>query len=71
MSTTSDRLGVQANELSDDLKEMGGIARDAAQARFEKCARMPPNTTNSSETTSTACYATSSNPFASGRSNPY
>jgi ElaB/YqjD/DUF883 family membrane-anchored ribosome-binding protein len=31
MSTTSDRLGAQAQEVSKDLKEMGGIVRDAAQ----------------------------------------
>ena len=36
MSTTSDRLGVQAKEVSDDVKEMGDIARDAAQARLRK-----------------------------------
>ena len=34
MSTTSDRLVAQANELSDDLKEMGDIVRDAAQERI-------------------------------------
>ena len=34
MSTTSDRLGAQANELSEDLKEMGGIVRDAAQEKL-------------------------------------
>lgn len=31
MATTSDRLGAQAKEVSNDLKEMGGIVRDAAQ----------------------------------------
>ena len=35
MSTTSDRLGAQANEVSDDLKEMGAIVRDAAQEKLE------------------------------------
>ena len=34
MSTTSERLGAQANELSDDLKEMGDIVRDAAQEKL-------------------------------------
>jgi ElaB/YqjD/DUF883 family membrane-anchored ribosome-binding protein len=34
MSTTSERLGVQANELSDDIKDMGGIVRDAAQEKL-------------------------------------
>ena len=36
MSTTSDRLGAQANELSEDLKEMGGIVRDAAQEKLRE-----------------------------------
>ena len=36
MSTTSDRLGTQANEISDDLKEMGGIARGAAQEKLRE-----------------------------------
>jgi ElaB/YqjD/DUF883 family membrane-anchored ribosome-binding protein len=34
MSTTSDRLGAQANEVSKDLKEMGAIVRDAAQEKL-------------------------------------
>ena len=36
MSTTSERLGAQANELSDDLKDMGGIVRDAAQEKLRE-----------------------------------
>jgi len=36
MSTTSDRLGAQTNELSEDLKEMGGVARDAAQQKLKE-----------------------------------
>jgi len=34
MSTTSDRLGKQAVEVKEDLQEMGGILRDAAQEKF-------------------------------------
>ena len=34
MSTTSDRLGVQAKEVPNDLKEVGAIVRDAAQERL-------------------------------------
>ncbi len=34
MSTTSDRLGAQAKEVSNDLKEIGGIVRDAAQEKL-------------------------------------
>jgi hypothetical protein len=34
MSTTSDRLGAKASELSDDLKEMGDIVRDAAREKL-------------------------------------
>lgn len=34
MSRTSDRLAAQAHEVSDDLKEMGGIVRDAAQEKL-------------------------------------
>jgi ElaB/YqjD/DUF883 family membrane-anchored ribosome-binding protein len=34
MSTTSDRLGPQAQAVSKDLKEMGGIVRDAAQEKL-------------------------------------
>jgi ElaB/YqjD/DUF883 family membrane-anchored ribosome-binding protein len=34
MSTTSDRLGAQAKEVSNDLKEMGDIVRDAAQEKL-------------------------------------
>jgi ElaB/YqjD/DUF883 family membrane-anchored ribosome-binding protein len=34
MSTTSDRLGAQANEVSNDIKEMGNIVRDAAQEKL-------------------------------------
>ena len=36
MSTTSDRLGAQANELSEDLKEMGAIVKDAAQEKLRE-----------------------------------
>ena len=42
MSTTSERLGAQAEEVSKDLKEMGGIVRDAAQ---EKLGHMRENAT--------------------------
>jgi hypothetical protein len=31
MSTTSDKVGAQAQEVSKDLKEIGDIVRDAAQ----------------------------------------
>ena len=34
MSTTSDRLGAQAKEITSDLKQMGGIIRDAAQEKL-------------------------------------
>jgi len=34
MSTTRDRLGAQAKEVSNDLKEMGDIVRDAAQEKL-------------------------------------
>ena len=34
MSTTSDRLGAQAKKVSNDLKEMGNIVRDAAQEKL-------------------------------------
>jgi ElaB/YqjD/DUF883 family membrane-anchored ribosome-binding protein len=34
MATTSDRLGKQAMEVTKDLQEMGGIARDAAQEKL-------------------------------------
>ena len=34
MSTTSDRLGKQAGEVTKDLQEMGGIVRDAAQEKL-------------------------------------
>ena len=34
MSTTSDRIGAQANELSEDLKEMGATVKDAAQEKL-------------------------------------
>ena len=34
MPTTRDRLGAQAKEVSNDLKEMGGIVRDAAQEQL-------------------------------------
>ena len=34
MSTTSARLGAQANELSEDLKEMGATVKDAAQEKL-------------------------------------
>ena len=34
MSTTSDRLGKQAVEVTNDLQEMGGIVRDAAQEKL-------------------------------------
>jgi ElaB/YqjD/DUF883 family membrane-anchored ribosome-binding protein len=43
MSTTSSRLEAQAKEVSKDLKEMGGIVRDAAQ---EKLARVRENATD-------------------------
>ncbi len=34
MSTTSDRLGAQAKEVSKDLQEMGNIVKDAAQEKL-------------------------------------
>ena len=34
MSTTSERLGAQAKEVSNDLKEIGDIIRDAVQEEF-------------------------------------
>jgi ElaB/YqjD/DUF883 family membrane-anchored ribosome-binding protein len=34
MSTASDRLGGQAKEVSNDIKEMGNIVRDAAQEKL-------------------------------------
>ena len=34
MSTTSDRIGAQANELSEDLKEMGATVKDALQGKL-------------------------------------
>jgi ElaB/YqjD/DUF883 family membrane-anchored ribosome-binding protein len=34
MPTTNDRLSQQAMEVSTDLKEMGGIVKDAAQETF-------------------------------------
>jgi len=36
MSITRDRLGAQASAVSNDLKEMGGIVRDAAQEKLEQ-----------------------------------
>jgi ElaB/YqjD/DUF883 family membrane-anchored ribosome-binding protein len=36
MTTTSDRLGAQANELSEDLKDMGGTVKDAAQEKLRE-----------------------------------
>ena len=34
MSTTTDRLAKQAREVSNDLQEIGAIAKDAAQEKF-------------------------------------
>jgi ElaB/YqjD/DUF883 family membrane-anchored ribosome-binding protein len=34
MSTTKERLGQQAMEVTKDLQEMGGIVRDAAQEKL-------------------------------------
>jgi ElaB/YqjD/DUF883 family membrane-anchored ribosome-binding protein len=36
MSTTSDRLGNQAQEVKKDLQEMGETVRDAAQAKLNQ-----------------------------------
>jgi len=36
MSTISDRLGKQAKEVTEDLEEMGGTVRDAAQERLRQ-----------------------------------
>jgi ElaB/YqjD/DUF883 family membrane-anchored ribosome-binding protein len=36
MSTTSKRICAQANELSEDLKEMGATVKDAAQEKLRK-----------------------------------
>jgi ElaB/YqjD/DUF883 family membrane-anchored ribosome-binding protein len=33
MSTTGDQLGAQAKEVTEDLREMGGSVRDAAQEK--------------------------------------
>ena len=34
MSTTSDRLGKQAREVTEDVEKMGGTVRDAAQEKL-------------------------------------
>ena len=34
MSTTSDQLGKQAKEVTDDLQRMGGTVRDAAREKL-------------------------------------
>jgi ElaB/YqjD/DUF883 family membrane-anchored ribosome-binding protein len=34
MSTTSDQLGKQANEVTEDLQKMGGTVRDAVQEKL-------------------------------------
>lgn len=36
MSNTNERLGQQATEVKENLQEMGGIVRDAAQEKFEQ-----------------------------------
>jgi ElaB/YqjD/DUF883 family membrane-anchored ribosome-binding protein len=36
MSTTSERLGKQAKEVTEDLQKMGGTVRDAAQEKLGK-----------------------------------
>ena len=36
MSTISERLGKQAKEVTEDLQEMGGTVRDAAQEQLEQ-----------------------------------
>ena len=36
MSTTSERLGKQAKEVTEDLQEMGGTIRDAAQEKLDQ-----------------------------------
>jgi ElaB/YqjD/DUF883 family membrane-anchored ribosome-binding protein len=36
MSTTTNHLGKQAKEVTDDLQKMGGTARDAAQQKLEQ-----------------------------------
>ena len=71
MSTTSDRLGAQANEVSNDLKEMGGIVRDAAQEKLEQVRENATEYYEQRRDKSTAHCAPSSNTFGSGRSSPY
>jgi ElaB/YqjD/DUF883 family membrane-anchored ribosome-binding protein len=34
MSTTNDRFGKQANEVTEDLQKLGQTVRDAAQEKF-------------------------------------
>ena len=34
MSNTTDQLGKQAKEVTEDFQEMGGAVRDAAQAKL-------------------------------------
>ena len=36
MSNTTDQLGKQANEVTEDLRKMGRTVSDAAQAKFEQ-----------------------------------
>ena len=36
MSTTSDQIGQQAKEVTENLQEMGRTVRDAAQAKLEQ-----------------------------------
>ena len=42
MSTTSDRVGVQAKEASDDLKEMGTTVKDVAQEKLTEVSHSIP-----------------------------
>jgi ElaB/YqjD/DUF883 family membrane-anchored ribosome-binding protein len=36
MSTTSEQLGKQAREVTEDVQKMGGILRNAAQEKLEQ-----------------------------------
>ena len=70
MSNTSDQVGKQAKEVTEDLQQMGRNVRDAAQERLGQAGEKATEYGEQGETKSMASPAPASNSSASVRCGP-
>ena len=71
MSTTSDQLGQQAKEVTEDLQKMGGTVRDAAQEKLGHVGEKASEYCERGRKKSTAPRAPASSSSGKGRCGPY